>query len=182
MNNNNKSNRIAFCAMMAALGTVIMLLGGIIPVFTYCSPIIASLILLVVLAQYGVKYSIMVWAITGLLSMLIGIDKEAAFFYIFLGWYPIAKPYIDKIRNPAVRFILKLAIFSIAIFAMYGLIFFVLQMTEIIESFTGSRIINIIFLITLVLVMMLYDISINRIFSYIVKNILPLINKEKKKK
>ena len=46
------SKPIAFCAMMAALGTVIMLTGGLIPVLTYCSPLIVSFLLIPVLDQH----------------------------------------------------------------------------------------------------------------------------------
>ena len=94
-----KSRVISFCAIIAALGTVIMLTGGLIPVFTYCSPIIASVLLISVLEEYGAREGWMVWAVTSALSLLIGIDKEAAFFYLFLGWYPIAKPFFDKIPS-----------------------------------------------------------------------------------
>ena len=48
-----KSRPVAFCAMMAALSVVVMLLGGLVPVFTYCSPLIASILLLPVLDEYG---------------------------------------------------------------------------------------------------------------------------------
>ncbi|MBP3209190.1 MAG: hypothetical protein J6M64_04645 [Oscillospiraceae bacterium] len=39
-----KSRPLAFCAMMAALGTMLMLTGGLIPVLTYCSPLLASFV------------------------------------------------------------------------------------------------------------------------------------------
>ena len=149
--------QIAFCAMMAALGTVIMLTGGLIPVLTYCSPLLASILLIPVLDQHGRGRAWMVWAVTGALSMIIGVDKEAAFFYLFLGWYPILKPVFDAIPSHILRFAAKLLVFSAAIGLMYALIFFVFQIGEIMESFSGLLWINLLFFIGLAAVMMLYD-------------------------
>lgn len=98
-----KSKMISFCAILTALGTVIMLTGGLIPVFTYCSPVLASVLLIAVLEEYGTQEAWMVWAVTSALSLLIGIDKEAAFFYLFLGWYPIVRSAFDKIPSRVLR-------------------------------------------------------------------------------
>ena len=151
------SRPVAFCAMMAALGTVIMLTGGLIPVLTYCSPLIASFLLIPVLDQHGKGKSWMVWVVTSVLSLLIGVDKEASLFYLFLGWYPILKPFFDTIPSRVLRFAGKLLLFSAAIGAMYALIFFVFQIGDIIESFSSLLWINLLFFAGLVAVMMLYD-------------------------
>ena len=152
-----KSRVISFCAIIAALGTVIMLTGGLIPVFTYCSPIIASVLLISVLEEYGAQEGWMVWAVTSALSLLIGIDKEAAFFYFFLGWYPIAKPFFDRIPSRILRAGIKLLVFILSILAMYALICFVFQLSEVISSFSAVVWINLLFFAALALVMMLYD-------------------------
>ncbi len=151
------SRPIAFCAMMAALGTVIMLTGGLIPVLTYCSPLISSFLLIPVLDRYGKQNAWMVWAVTAVLSLLIGVDKEASFFYLFLGWYPILKPFFDRIPSRILRFTGKLLLFSAAIGAMYALIFFVFQIGDIMESFSALLWINLLFFAALVAVMLLYD-------------------------
>lgn len=153
----NPSRKIAFCAMMAALGVVIMLSGGLIPVFTYCSPLVASLLLIAVLDEYGKKYACMVWAVTGVLSLIIGVDKEASFFYLFFAWYPIEKPLFDRIRPAAVQTAIKAGVFAAATGIMYGLICYVFQIGEIIESFSGAKWLNALFFVMLVLVMLLYD-------------------------
>lgn len=151
------SKPVAFCAMMAALGTVIMLTGGLIPVLTYCSPLIASFLLIPVLDQHGKEKAWMVWAVTSALSLLVGVDKEASFFYLFLGWYPILKPFLDIIPSRILRFAGKLLLFSAAIGAMYALILFVFQIGDIMESFSPLLWVNLLFFAGLVAVMLLYD-------------------------
>ena len=152
-----KSRMISFCAIIAALGTVVMLTGGLVPVFTYCSPIIASVLLISVLEEYGTRESWMVWAVTSALSVLIGIDKEAAFFYLFLGWYPIVKPAFDRIPSLPLRTAAKLLLFILSIAVMYALICFVFLLGEVISSFSAVLWVNLLFFAALALVMLLYD-------------------------
>ena len=55
---------VAFCALMAALGAVIMTAGGLIPIATYCSPMIAGVLLLPVISELGNRWAWMTWAVT----------------------------------------------------------------------------------------------------------------------
>ena len=148
---------IAFCAMMAALSAVIMLTGGLIPVLTYCSPLLAAILLIPVLEEYGAKWAWMVWAVSSGLSLIIGVDKEAAFFYLFLGWYPIVKPRLDAVSPVVLGFVLKTLTFTIAIGIMYALICYVLQIEEIISTFYGAMWMNLLFFAVLIAVMLMFD-------------------------
>ena len=166
--------------MMAALSVVIMLTGGLIPVFTYCSPLISSLLLIPVLFEYGYGKSWMVWFVTSALSLLIGTDKEAAFFYIFLGWYPLVKPFLDRIPGKLLRAFLKACIFSVSVVSMYSLICFVFKIGDIISSFSASAWINAGFLAALVIVMLFYDAVLIRIAYLYQYRLLPSLKKNGK--
>ena len=74
----NNSRRMALCGMMAALAVTIMLLGGVIPLATFCCPALAGLALIPVLMEAGKKWTLMVYAAAAVLSLLLGPDKEAA--------------------------------------------------------------------------------------------------------
>lgn len=148
---------IAFCAISAALGTAVMLLGGIVPIFTYCSPLIASLFLIPAVELYGTAPAVVTWIVTSVLSLLIGADKEAAFFYVFFGWYPVLKPYLDSLKPGWLRFVLKIFIFSVSTAVMYWLTCFILGIDEIVTSFSSSFWLNAAFLAAIVLCMMLFD-------------------------
>ncbi len=156
-NREQGSRPIAFCAMMAALSAAVMLTGGLIPVFTYCSPLLASMMLIPVLVEYGTQKGWMVWAVSSVLTLMIGIDKEAAFFYMFLGWYPILKPVFDRIRKRPARVTVKALVFTCSIGVMYLLICFVFRIGEIVESFSPLLWVNLLFVAVLVIVMLLYD-------------------------
>ena len=154
---------IAFGALMAAAGTAVMLLGALVPVFTYCSPLLASLFLLPVIDICGRRNAVLVWAVTSVLVLLIGADKEAAFFYLFFGWFPIAKDGLDRIGSKVLRFLLKLLIFSAAAAAMYALTCYVLGIEEIIETFSETWWVNALFLAAVVFCMMLFDAALKRL-------------------
>ena len=161
---NGRSARvIAFCALMAALGTVMMMLGGLIPVMTYCSPLLASVLLIAVAFEAGNGSGWCVWAVTALLSLIIGVDKEAGMFYCFFGFYPLVKPYFDRIRPKAVCLVVKAAFFASLVALMYWLLCFVIGMDEVIESFSALMWVNVLTLAALVLVLLMFDMAYERL-------------------
>ena len=96
-----QSSKIAFCGMMVALSVALMLTGGLIPIATYCAPLMCGVLLLPIFLEYGKKTALTAYAATSLIVLILGIDKEAAFFYIFLGYYPVIKWNLDKLKKQA---------------------------------------------------------------------------------
>lgn len=131
-----KSAQIAFCGMMVALSVALMLTGGLIPIATYCAPMLGGVLLLPILLEYGKKTAWTAYAATALIVLILGIDKEAAFFYIFLGYYPIIKWNMDKLKKKPIRVALKLVVFNVSIAAMYAVLGFLLHMDAVIAEFT----------------------------------------------
>ena len=153
----NSAYPIALCSLLAALGVAVMLAAGLIPVLTYCSPLIAMIFLIPVLDEFGKGRAWMTWAVTAALSLMLCADKEAAFFYLFLGYYPIIKPFFDRLGKVAGR-LAKLAFFALAFAVMYGLILFVLGLDIDIE---GPGFMAVIY-VCLIGVMMLTDVTLGR--------------------
>ena len=157
MKSSFSTKTISLCAMMAALASAIMLTGGLVPVFTYCSPLLASLCLIPVLDRCGKKAAWATWAVAAGISLLIGADKEASFFWVFFGWYPIVKPRLDAVSRPPLRLLCKVLLFLFSGAVMYGLTCFVLGIDEILSSFSGSAVLNALFLLAIALCMLLFD-------------------------
>ncbi|MBQ0083403.1 MAG: hypothetical protein KBS52_01375 [Clostridiales bacterium] len=110
--------KITFCGMMCALGVAIMLLAYF-PYFTYAVPAIAGLLVLIVYIEIGLKWSAAVYIITSVLAFLF-CESEAKLMYVFLlGFYPIIKIYIEKIKNRAVSYVLKFLTFNVCLFIVY---------------------------------------------------------------
>ena len=162
--NNRRSSRqasikMAFCGLMTALSVTVMLAGGLIPIATYCVPLIAGLFLLPVLLEFGPKTAWTMFAATSLVCLLTGIDKEAAFFYVFLGSYPIVKWNLDKVfKKQIIRVMVKLLLFTVSITVMYVLMGLLLNVTAVIAEFQEmGTVLTIIFVIFFDLCMLMYD-------------------------
>ena len=158
-----QSYTVAFCALMASLGAALMATGGLIPIATYCSPLLAGLLLLPVLVEFGAREGWMVWAVTAALSLILSPDKEAGSMYLFLGWYPILKPAFDRIRPRLLGWGAKLGVFALAFAAMYALLCLVFQLEELLEDLRAVSIaVNLAFYLMLLVVMLLYDFILGR--------------------
>ena len=153
-----ESRRIALCGMMAALGVMAMLLGGVIPVMTYCSPAVAGLTLLPVLYEYGKKWALCAWAAIAALSLILSPDKESALLFAFLGYYPVLKIRLDRIRPRPLRVLAKLAVFNLAGGAMAAATLYVFGMTEVMAEYAEmSRAMLIAFIALANVTLLLYD-------------------------
>ena len=87
---------MALGGMLAALAVVMMSLGTIIPVATYVCPMLCALLLQGVLKTCGSRVAWAWYGAVALLSVLLAPDKEAAGVFVFLGYYPIVKPALDR--------------------------------------------------------------------------------------
>ena len=139
MDNRNRSRtqsvRIAACGLVAALSVVLMLGGGLIPIATYAAPMAAAVLLLPVFFEFGGGAALTAWAAVSLISLMLAADKEAALFYLFIGYYPVVKWPIDRVRGRGFRFLLKLLVFNASIGVMYALLCFVLHLDALTQEF-----------------------------------------------
>lgn len=126
---------MAICGVMSALGVCAMLLGGVIPLATYCAPMLASLVLIPVIAEAGRKLALASYVSVAILALLLGPDKEAALLYACLGWYPVAKWSLDRMRSRGLRIVVKLGIFNAAIALMMLLMTYLLNMQAVMVEY-----------------------------------------------
>ena len=128
---------IALGGVMAALAVVIMGLGGLIPVATYVCPMLCALLLQIVRNLCGNRIAWAWYGAVAILGLLLGPDKEAAAVFVFLGYYPIVKPWLDKRK---LKWLWKGLLFNSATLLMYWLLMHLFGMTAIIEEFQGMGI------------------------------------------
>jgi len=153
-----QSSKIAFCGLIVALSVTLLLSGGLIPVATYCVPMFCGVLLLPILLEFGKKTAWTAFAATALIALLMDTDKEAAFFYLFFGYYPLLKWEIDRMRNKRFRLPCKLLVFNGSIVLMYIILGFLLNMHAMVEEFSQMGIILlIVFVAAFNLCMLLYD-------------------------
>lgn len=128
----NGAKSVALGGVMAALAVVIMCMGGIIPLATYVCPMLCAMLLAVVLRFVGRRIAWAWYAAVAVLSMLLGPDKEGTAVFVFLGYYPIIKPWVDRRKVP---FLWKLVIFNVSIGVMYGLLIYLFRLEQVVLEF-----------------------------------------------
>ena len=132
------TRELALAGMMAALGVVILCLGGIIPIALYACPILASAVLLPVRESCRRSYCWCCYAAIAVLGLLLGPDKEAASLFLFLGYYPLVKPKLDTIGNKTLRLLCKLGVAAVAIGVMYAVLLYVIGLAAVVEEFAST--------------------------------------------
>lgn len=132
----NPAFRIAFCAVIAALSVVMMLITSLIPVGTFALPCIAGALLVAVVIEFGKGWALGVYGIVCLLSFFMAGDKEAVLFFALLfGYYPILKQVIEsRIRSRILQYVIKFAVFNMAVIAAFWIASFILQVSA--EEYT----------------------------------------------
>lgn len=130
--NNGSAKMIALGGIMAALAVVIMSLGGLIPVATYVCPMLCAIILNIVVKMCGSRIAWAWYGAVSLLSLLLGPDKEAAAVFLFIGYYPIIKPKMDRLPG---RWLWKAVLFNCAVLVMYALLLRVFGMDQLAKEF-----------------------------------------------
>ena len=119
-----KSRQIALGGMLTAVAVVIMNLGSIIPINTYICPVLCILITRPVLERCGKRIAWCYYLATAILSLMLAPDREAALVYVFLGYYPMIRPAIEKLGVLAKP--IKLLLFTLAGAASYGILLLVM--------------------------------------------------------
>lgn len=115
-----KTRSIAFGGVITAVALTLILLAGVLPTASYSLAALAGMLLVPLVIEFGYKTSVSAFVAVGLLSMLLLADKETGIlFCCILGWYPIVKAPIEKIKSNIVCWTIKLAVFNIAVTGFY---------------------------------------------------------------
>lgn len=119
-----ESQKIALCGVLGALSVVVMLLGAALQIGTYAAPMFAAFLLVPVLEEYGPRYALLLYATVSILAVLLVPETELALFYLLVvGYYPVLRRVLCKLKPAALRWGLTLLIFNGATAAVYLLLF-----------------------------------------------------------
>lgn len=122
----------AIGGVTAALAVVIMCLGGLIPFATFVCPMLCMLLLQFVAGICGWRIGWAWYGAVAILSLLMGPDKEGAALFVFLGFYPLIKPKLEKLPLP---WLWKAVVFNLAILLMYTLLIYLFGMAALASEF-----------------------------------------------
>ncbi|MBQ7046064.1 MAG: hypothetical protein IJN65_06190 [Clostridia bacterium] len=170
-----KTKNIAFCAICAAIISVIMLLGYI-PNLTYTVPAVAGLVLLVVLIEANLKYTIATYVVSAIISFFIAEIEVKILFILLFGVYPWLKSIIEKIKNIALSFVVKILYFNVSA-AVFYVIITLLTGINLFGSDIKTTLFTVLFLIAANFVFLLYDFALTRLSTFYIIRLHGAVNK-----
>lgn len=130
----SKAYPIALGGMLAAAAVVLMSIGTIIPVATYAAPVLCIMLGNVVLKLCGDRIAWAWYSAVTILSLLMAPDQEAAAVFTVLGYYPIVKPKLDRMKG---KWLWKALLFNGSILLLYWMLLKVIGMEQLMEDFSG---------------------------------------------
>ena len=155
-----KSKQIALCGLLCALAVTLLLLGGVIPIATFCAPLLAMVILLPILEEYGPKTAAAAYGAAAILALLLVPDRETALVFAAFGWYPLLRPKLAGIHFRFARLLVKLAVCNAIIAVLYGLVLRIMGLTS--DLLDTARWTNLLLLILGNVTFLLMDLALER--------------------
>ena len=130
----SKAYPVALGGMLAAVAVVLMSIGTVLPVATYAAPVLCMMVGQVVLKICGSRIAWAWYGAVAILSLLLAPDKEAAAVFLVLGYYPIVKPKLDRIKG---KWLWKALLFNGTILLLYWILLKVIGMEQLLRDFEG---------------------------------------------
>ncbi len=161
------SFKVSLGGIVTAVCLMLMFVTGFMPLLIYTIPAVAGVLMIAIVIEISAAWAFVTYISVGLLSLLITPDKEAVILFIFfLGYYPILKSIIEKIKPVALEWIIKLILFNGAIISAYYVIINVFGIVDLLEEFAdfGQYAIPIL-LLGVNFVFVIYDIALSRMIS-----------------
>ncbi len=126
---------VSLCGIMCGLALAMMFFLSMIPSFEYVSPAVAGVLIWVVRDRLGVKYGLISYIAVGFLTMLFTPNYEASMMFIFLlGYYPIVRQYLMRIKLGVLRWAAKLGVYAAGAVSCYLLLIYLFNMTQLLDE------------------------------------------------
>ncbi len=183
MSNRRKNERastkkLTVCAMLSALGVVLLYIGSLIEVVDISMAVIASMLCIIAVIEYNdsSKAAWMIFGVTAVLSLLLLPNKTpAAFYTLFFGFYPILKEKLERLKK-VLSWVLKEIVFNVCLvlMALVSIFLFTVGENDLINPITVA-----IMAVLLEAVFILYDIALTRLITFYIINLRPRLKLNK---
>jgi len=116
----NKTKQITYGGMITLLSVASLYCTGIMPTNKLLFLALSSFLLAIIVIDYGIKQSLLVYIATSLLSLILVPNKAIIILYIvYFGYYGILKSLIERLGNLFLEWFLKLLSFNMAMGVTY---------------------------------------------------------------
>ena len=147
---------------------ILLYIGALIEVADISMAVIASLLCVVAVIEYGAASAWLVFFVTSVLSVLLLPSKLPAVMYaLFFGFYPILKEKIERIRSRVLCWTVKELVFNVCLVLVFVASRFV-TMTADAEIPQGMLLVG---FVLCEVIFVLYDIAMTRVITRYVRKI-----------
>jgi MFS family permease len=149
--NHSISYKVALGGIISALCLFAMFLSGVIPMLYIALPMIAGILMMIMVIEINWQWAFVTYIASGLLSLFITFDKEAAIIFIVLfGYYPIIKHLAERIKIKIVSFLIKFVVFNAGTILYFLITVYVLGSKELIEEVTRYGKYSLVFIFSII--------------------------------
>ena len=120
--NRTHARKVALSGLLTAVAAVFLLIGSFLELFDISMAALASLAVMIALVEMGKGWAAGVYAASSLISLLILPTAAGVVFAGFIGYYPILKVWLDRIRNKVLQYLAKLGAFGVFLGVTYLLL------------------------------------------------------------
>lgn len=117
------SYKVALGGVLASIALLSMFLTGFGPFLTYICPMFAGMLMIIIVVEVSPAWAFATYIAISILSVFMTPDKEANLIFIFiLGYYPILKVILERLKSKILEYLLKFLIFNVAVLSCYWLL------------------------------------------------------------
>lgn len=130
------SYKVSLGGIVAALCLLMMFITAVFPPLNITLPLFAGMLISVVAIEVSCSWAFVTYAVVAVLSFFVTPDKEAwLFFTAFFGYYPVAKSFFESFKSKLLQWLLKLAVFNVAIVIIFYITMNILGTVDLFEEF-----------------------------------------------
>lgn len=153
--------QLTVCAALSAIGVVLLSIGHLIDVLDASLAVLASIVCIVAVIEYGKAAPWLVFSVTATLSLILIPTNSAALMYLmFFGYYPILKEKLERLPR-VLSWVVKELIFNTAMVICIALIKILFLPTVEVSVWTYA-----VLVLLCEVVFVLYDIALTRLISF----------------
>lgn len=133
--NNKLAFKIALGGVISSLCLFFMFCSGFLPMLDYTIPTFSGFLMVIMIVETSAAWAFTTYVAVSLLALLITPNLQCSLlFVIFMGYYPILKYYLDKLRFKPLAWVIKFAVFNAAVLLFYYLFQFVFMTENLLEG------------------------------------------------
>ena len=132
---NKLAFKIALGGVISALCLMFMFCSGLFPMFDYTIPTFSGFLMVIMIVETNAAWAFTTYVAVSFLALLITPNLQCSLlFVIFMGYYPILKYFLDKLKLRPLAWVIKFVVFNAAVVVFYLLFQFVFMTENMLEG------------------------------------------------